>query len=247
MKRSLHEIETELKQARADALTAARAEKLNEFKQALDKRCFAYKHDGQGRYSRYIGLVRYSKLSIEDHRDDMAVKYMAERVYACFPPERKTRSYGQTCGVQRSVNEYDTATHLFDLTRQHIREVDHKLFKSVWDWPIMFAEKAWYAWPHNPDQTLDVVMEVNDEEHVLDCPYVTLTPTEFGFLQGSPFMLTNSRHLKTTNARLYVMAKIEEDTHRESRGAAFYEACDQRYLEQKASLRAELTLKFRSV
>lgn len=244
MRLKVMELENQLKALKKQAETEARDSQFNEFKTALDGKCFLthWRWSGNPPMGSAIGAVRYSKFRIGSW--DRA-EYQSESVYVGTTVSRKTRRALEPQGVY--INCCDTEgigerTYLGDIKRSHVREITQEEFQAMWDTAVVTAEKTRDLWVSYLTGQISTGSEPRvSEDFALDIDVVQLHSYDTPILDGSPFMLPGDRHLKTENARRFVLSRINDDRVLDARISSCYQACDSRYVSEKHARWARLT------
>jgi hypothetical protein len=243
--KTVYEMEQELVKARQAIDKKVQDDLVQSFTSALDGKYFLSHwryRDGLGvaveNFSKFKCSERTAGMNTE-HRIEMTVK----RVTINKASSKKTRRYSEPVGILRSVNEYESASNLYDVTRNHIREITKEQFTQIWDEAGAMVESRLDKWKNLVGLQFNEYPEV-DAVAEIDFPFVQLSGGELYVVNGSPYLIPGDRHLITPGAKAYVMARIRDEQNRDARCAHLYEECDRGYVENLRATHARLIEKF---
>jgi hypothetical protein len=232
------ELERQLTEARNQAVKEENEAKLAEFKAALEGKYFmtawVYRDGKATGAERYIDFkLEHGKVACTSQRMTVNVSY-----------SKKTRHVFEPVGVRRDTNSYEHPEMLYDLTKNHIREITKKEFDAMWDLPLTLAEQLHrkFADPKWADAIGETTK--TDDVSEVDVPFVVLEGPEISVLNGSPFLLPNNKHLVSAAAKKFVWSKIQEGRNMESRTSHLVETCDMPYFERQHETHRQLIFKF---
>lgn len=155
---------------------------------------------------------------------------------------RKTRSALEPVGVRRDCNEYCIASSLWDVTRNHTKEITKQEFKQMWDETQVVAETRYEKW--SSGVVVHAFAEEVSDNVEIDFPHCLIDGNEKSILHGSPFFLKNDKHLTSPAACSYARRKIDEAMNELGRCSHLFEECDRRYVEHKMDALKSLKKKF---
>ena len=243
---NLQQLKEQLRQAEIASAKAESDALLTEFRDALDGKCFLMQWHYRG--GQAVAVARYSNFKIRQHTapESICVEYHSEQATINISDSKKTRHVFEPAGIQRITNQYNIGTLLFDVTRNHVKEIPLNAFKTLWDEPSVLAMAHFDRWCRTLELSWkEPVTETPDSAFAVDVEFVTLSGSEISVCHGSPFLLPGYRHLVTPSAKAFVASRIREERERESRCSHLYEACDESYVNGWHHTMQSLTEKFK--